>query len=134
MYLGPRLVSDLTKFTDLHHTGHWRCVYALLALPRMPEPHEIPQLTTELIDMSREYLRQETIEPVKRLGKTAGMGVGGAMAISLGAVFLVLALYSGLKTWLPKGEWYVVLARLLSALGAGGAAGLVVWRMQGGDK
>jgi hypothetical protein len=100
----------------------------------MPEPHEIPQLTTELIDMSREYLRQETIEPVKRLGKTAGIGIGGAIAISLGAFFLVLALYSGLKTWLPKGEWYVVLARFLSALGAGGAAGLVVRRMQSGDK
>ncbi len=100
----------------------------------MPEPHEIPQLTTELIEMSREYLRQETIEPAKRLGKTAGMGIGGAMAISLGAFFLVLALYNGLKMWLPTGEWYVVLSRLLAALGAAGAAGLVVWRMQSGDK
>jgi hypothetical protein len=96
----------------------------------MPEPHEIPQLTGELIDMSREYLRQETLEPAKRLGKTAGMGIGGAIAVSLGAFFLVLALYSGLKMWLPFGEWWVVLARFITALAAAGVAGLVVWRMQ----
>ena len=96
----------------------------------MPEPHEIPQLTGELIDMSREYLRQETLEPAKKLGKTAGMGIGGAAAISLGAFFLVLALYSGLKMWLPAGEWWVVLARFITALAAAGGAGLVVWRMQ----
>jgi hypothetical protein len=99
----------------------------------MPEPHEIPQLTTELIDMSREYLRQETLEPAKRLGKTAGMGIGGAVAISFGAFFLVLALYNGLKMWLPLGEWWVVLAKFLTALAAAAGAGLVAWRMQSDD-
>ena len=96
----------------------------------MPEPHEIPQLTTELIDMSREYLRQETLEPAKRLGKTAGMGLGGAMAISLGAFLLVLALYNGLEIWLPAGEWWRVLARFITAVAAAGGAALVAWRMQ----
>jgi hypothetical protein len=99
----------------------------------MSEPQEIPQLTTELIDMSREYLRQETLEPAKRLGKTAGMGIGGAVAISFGAFFLVLALYNGLKMWLPLGEWWVVLAKFLTALAAAAGAGLVAWRMQSDD-
>ncbi len=97
----------------------------------MPEPQEIPQLTSELIDMSREYLRQETLEPAKALGKAAGMGIGGAMAIGLGSFFFVLALYAGLKMWLPEGAWWVVLARFITALAAAGAAGAVVWRMQG---
>lgn len=96
----------------------------------MAELHELPQLTTELVEMSREYLRQETIEPAKRLGKHAGMGIGGAIAISLGAFFGVLALYSGLKMWLPDGDWYVVLARFIAAVVAAGAAGIVVWRLQ----
>ncbi|MEX2251136.1 MAG: phage holin family protein [Acidimicrobiia bacterium] len=100
----------------------------------MPSPQEIPQLATELIDMSREYLRQETIEPAKALGKHASMGIGGAMVVSLGAFFLVLGLFSGLRLWLPEGEWYEVLARFLTALGAAGAAGLVVWRMQSDDQ
>jgi hypothetical protein len=99
----------------------------------MPDPREIPQLSSELLDMSREYLRQETIEPAKRLGKHARMGFGGAAVLSIGSFFLVLALYSALKVWLPEGEWYVVLSRLITALAAAAAAGIVVWRMQGDD-
>ena len=96
----------------------------------MADPREIPQLTTELLRMSREYLRQETIEPAKRLAKHAGMGVGGAMVLSLGSVFITLGLYSGLKVWLPEGEWWVVLARFVTAVAAAAAAGIVVWRLQ----
>ncbi len=100
----------------------------------MANPQEIPQLATELIDMSREYLRQETIEPAKALGKHAGMGIGGAMVISLGAFFLVLGLFAGLRMWLPTGEWWEVLARFITALTAAAGVGLVVWRMQSVDQ
>jgi hypothetical protein len=96
----------------------------------MPDPREIPELTSELIDMSREYLRQETIEPAKRLGKHAGMGLGGAAVLGLGAIFVIWGLYNALTMWLPEGEWWVVLARLITALTAAGAAGVVVWMMQ----
>lgn len=96
----------------------------------MADPREIPQLTNELIDMSREYLRQEVVEPAKALGKHAGMGFGGAIVLSLGSFFLVLGLYSGLKMWLPDGAWWVVLARTITALTAGATAGVVGWRMQ----
>lgn len=96
----------------------------------MAEPREIPQLTSELVEMSKEYLKQETLEPAKQLGKKAGFGIGGASIIALGAFFLVLALYNGLKIWLPNGDWWVVLARFLAAVGAALGAGLVAWRMQ----
>ena len=96
----------------------------------MPDPREIPELTSELIDMSREYLRQETIEPARRLGKHAGMGLGGAAVLGLGAMFVVWGLYNALTMWLPEGEWWVVLSRLITALTAAGAAGVVVWMMQ----
>ena len=99
----------------------------------MPEPHEIPQIATELVDMSRDYLRQETLEPAKRLGKVAGMGIGGALIIALGAFIFSWGIYYALVTWLPEGEWWVVLARLLTTLIAVGFAGLVVWRMQSDD-
>jgi hypothetical protein len=96
----------------------------------MPDPQEIPQIAGELVEMSREYLRQETLEPAKRLGKHAVMGIGGAVALSLGGFLLAWGLYNLLKVILPEGVWYVVLSRFLTALGAGGAAGLVIWRMQ----
>jgi hypothetical protein len=96
----------------------------------MPDPREIPELTSELIDLSREYLREQTIEPAKRLGKHAAMGLGGAMVLGLGAIFVVWGLYNALTMWLPEGEWWVVLARLITAVAAALAAGAVVWVMQ----
>ena len=96
----------------------------------MPDPREIPELTSELIDMSREYLRQETIEPAKRLGKHAGMGFGGAILFGLGSIFVVWGLYNALTTWLPDGEWWVVLARFLTFLAGAGATGIVIAVMQ----
>ena len=107
----------------------WPLGLVSLCVP-MADPKEIPQLTTELLQISREYLRQETIEPLKRLGKHAGMGFGGAMVLSVGSVFLTLGLYSGLKVWLPEGEWWVVLSRFITAASAAVAAGIVVWRLQ----
>jgi hypothetical protein len=99
----------------------------------MAEPQEIPQIATELIDMSRGYLLQETIEPAKRLGKVAAKGVGGAMVLSIGAFLIAWAVYHSLKMVFPVGEWWVVLSRFLTALAAAGTAGIIVWRMQSDD-
>ena len=95
----------------------------------MANPQEIPQIATELVEMSREYLRQEIVEPAKRLGKHAGMGIGGALIMAVGAVCLAWGLYYGLTMVLPEGEWWVVLARGLTAIAAAGAAAIIVWRI-----
>lgn len=95
----------------------------------MTDPAEIPQLTTELIDMSREYLRQETVEPAKKLGKHAGLGIGGAAVMAAGAICSVWGVYHGLTVVLPEGDWWVVIARLLTGLVAAGAGGIVGWRL-----
>lgn len=95
----------------------------------MGEPKEIPQLTNELIDLSKEYLRQETIEPAKRLGRYAGLGIGSGMIAAGAALFLGLAVYAGWKAVLPEGEWWTVLARGLTVVVTGGAVGGLAWRM-----
>ncbi|MFZ0015447.1 MAG: phage holin family protein [Acidimicrobiia bacterium] len=95
----------------------------------MPNTQEIPQIATELVDMSREYLRQETLEPAKALGKQAGMGVGGAIILAVGAVCLAWSLYYGAQLLLPEGEWWVVLARGITAIAAAAAAGIIGWRL-----
>lgn len=95
----------------------------------MASPQEIPQIATELVEISREYLRQETLEPAKRLGKQAGMGFGGAILMAIGAVCLAWGLYYGLTMLLPDGEWWIVLARGLTAIAAAAAAGIVAWRI-----
>ncbi len=95
----------------------------------MPSPEEIPQIATELVEMSREYLRQQTLEPAKSLGKQAGMGIGGAIILSIGAICLAWGLYYGLVMLLPEGEWWVVLARGLTAIAAGATASIIGWRI-----
>jgi hypothetical protein len=90
---------------------------------------DIPEVTTQLLDMSREYLRQETVEPLKRLGKHAGLGLGGAAVMSTGAFLGAWGLYYWLVMLYPDGGWYMVLARLTTAVVAGAAAGIVAWRM-----
>lgn len=95
----------------------------------MPNPQEIPQIVSELVEMSRDYLRQETLEPAKRLGKVAGMGFGGAIVMAIGAVSLAWGLYYGLTMLLPEGEWWIVLARGLTAIAAAAAAGIIGWRI-----
>lgn len=100
----------------------------------MPKAQEIPQIATELVELSRDYLRQEVLDPAKELGKHAGMGIGGGVVMAIGAIFLTWGLYYGLTLWLPEGEWWVVLARGITTIVAAGAAGLIAWRISVGSQ
>ena len=99
----------------------------------MAQPTEIPELATELFEMSKEYLRQETVEPMKRLGSYAGLGIGGGVVFAIATILGVLALYAGMQVLMNEllggNEWYIVLARGITKLVAGIGAGLVGWRM-----
>ena len=73
----------------------------------MARATELPQLITEFVDMSKEYLRQETIEPAKQLGRFAGFSLAAAVLFSIGSLFLSVAgvrlIVSALK---KKGRMY----------------------------
>jgi hypothetical protein len=58
----------------------------------------------------------------------------GAILFSGAAVLLTLGLYALMRRVLPDTQWWAVAAKLIAAIGAGGAAGLTVWRMTGDDK
>lgn len=95
----------------------------------MPDPKQIPQLVSELYGMSKDYLRQETIDPMKRLGRVAGFGLAAGLVFAFAALFLGLGLYALYRQVLPEGDWWVVLARGLTALTCLAVAGLVGWRI-----
>lgn len=95
----------------------------------MPEPKQIPELATELYDMSKEYLLQETVEPAKKLGAYAGLSIGGAVVFGLAAILFMLGVYALFQFLLPETVWYNVLARGLTTLVGALAAGLIAWRM-----
>lgn len=79
--------------------------------------------------MSKEYLRQEAIEPAKKLGRMAGFGFAAGAALAFAALFAVLGVYALFGEVLPEGDWWTVLARGLTVLVAAGLAGLIGWRM-----
>jgi hypothetical protein len=43
------------------------------------------------------YAKQETIDPLRHLGKYLGFGAAGSILIGLGSVFLLLALLRGVQ-------------------------------------
>ena len=98
---------------------------------RHDDPKSIPQVATELWELSLAYAKQETVDPLKGLGRYLGYGAGGSLVFGLGSVLLLLSMLRALQTetgttftgnlsWVP----YVIVtlaAVLLSAL--------LVWRV-----
>jgi hypothetical protein len=95
----------------------------------MAGPQEIPELVTELVGMSKEYLRQETLEPAKKLGRLAGFGIGAGAVFAFAAMFVVLGAYALFREVLPEGEWWLVLSRFLTVVVALAGVGILGWRM-----
>jgi hypothetical protein len=52
------------------------------------EPGEVG----EVIELVKTYVRQETVGPLKGIGRKIGLGVAGAMLIGLGLFFLAIGL------------------------------------------
>ena len=56
----------------------------------MSDITELPQLVTEMVEVSKEYLRDETIAPIKRLGAYSAKTVGAGILFALGAFLLAV--------------------------------------------
>lgn len=85
-------------------------------------PKSIPEVATDLWEMTRAYAKQETIDPLRGLGRFLGYGVGGAILLGVGSVLLLLAglraiqtetdsTFAGNLSWLPY--LFVAVAALL---------------------
>lgn len=85
-------------------------------------------LASELVDMVVTYVKQETVVPIKALGRFVAFGVAGAILLAVGGGMLTLASVrviqaetgrhlSGNLTWVPY-----MGGLLVAGLGAGWAA------------
>ena len=87
---------------------------------------EIPDLVSEFVDMSKEYLRQETVGRAQLVGRHAGVALGAALVSALATIFLAVAGLRLLIDVMPgepthqmwSGLAYVVAALVLAAIGA----------------
>ena len=61
-------------------------------------PKSIPEVVQDLWELLKSYAQQETIDPLKGLGRYLGFGIGGAAALSLGIFFLAMSALRVLQT------------------------------------
>lgn len=94
----------------------------------MPPVNELPDLVGEFIDMSRQYLREQTLEPARRLGRLAGFSAAASILFVLAAGFLGVAGTRWLLRVVPDGNVWGGFGYLIGSLGLLAAMGLVMWR------
>ena len=94
----------------------------------MAGPRELPQLVAEFFDLSKQYLRQETLEPAKRLGRLAAFSGLASILFVLAALFLAVAGMRAIVEAMPDGVLWSGLGYLASGIALLVVTGLVMWR------
>jgi len=83
----------------------------------------------DLVSLFRRYVRQETVEPLRSLGRYLLFGTAGSVLVGVGTVLLALGALRGLQAWgALDGRWSWVpylAAALPLALAGVRAAGLI---------
>lgn len=88
---------------------------------------EIPQLVTELFEMSKGYLEQETIAPLRRTTRYAAFSLLGGLLFALGWLLLAVAGLRLALDLLPDKPLWSVAAYAIGAVAALGSAAIVMW-------
>lgn len=65
---------------------------------RKTEEKGTSEVVADLWQLVRDYAKQETIDPLKSIGRFIGYGLGGAAALGLGTIFAILAVLRALQT------------------------------------
>ena len=101
----------------------------------MPQaPKSFQQVLQELWELLKAYAMQETIGPLKDLGRQIGLGLGGAVAFSLGYFLIVLGILRALQfhgpAFLQSNNWNWV-TYLVACILLGGAILLAIRKVRG---
>lgn len=94
----------------------------------MATASELPELVEEFYGLAKRYVREQTLEPAKRLGRLAGWSLAAALLFMLAAVFLAIAGMRTIVDLMPDGAIWSGFGYVLSALALLAVTGLLVWR------
>jgi len=100
----------------------------------IPERKSVRSRGEEFVDLVREYAQQETLDPLKGLGRFVAFGVAGSVLLAVGVLLLLLGLlrflqaetgstFTGNLSWIP----YLITAAVALAVLA-----LAAWRVGAG--
>ncbi len=62
------------------------------------EDKTVPQVISELKELTVTYAKQETVDPLRNVGRFVGFGVGGSFLLGIGLCLLALAGLRALQT------------------------------------
>jgi Putative Actinobacterial Holin-X, holin superfamily III len=76
------------------------------------DEESVTQVLVDLKDLTVSYAKQETVDPIKGLGRYIGLGVAGSLCLALGVVLLAVGglralqtqtgtAFTGNLSWLP---------------------------------
>jgi hypothetical protein len=95
------------------------------AQEHVAKPKPIADILRELWELLTAYAKQETVDPLRSLGRYLGYGLGGAALLAMGVFFLALSGLRALQTETGDvftGAWsaapYVIVALVLVAIAA----------------
>jgi hypothetical protein len=82
---------------------------------------KLPEQVAELRELVIAYFRQETVDPIKALGRFLAYGVGGSLLLGVGVIFLTVGgvralqvetgdTFTGNWSWVP----YAIMAGVLA--------------------
>jgi hypothetical protein len=94
------------------------------------EPQTVPEVLSDLVDLVKQYAQQETVDPLKNLGRFFKFGFPGAFLTGFGACLLILSGLRALQTETGStftGHWSWA-PYLITFLGAVVVIGLAVVR------
>ena len=87
---------------------------------------EITRLVTELFEMSKEYLEQEAVAPLRRTARYAGLSLLAGLLFAVGWLLLVVAGLRFAQDLLPATPLWSVVAYGITAITALGLAALII--------
>lgn len=104
----------------------------------MPDTESKPigDVVSELVELTKAYARQETIDPLKGVGRYLAYGLAGSLLLAIGVIELILAGLRALQTETGStftGSWSWA-PYLIVLVGAVLVIGLAVSRIQAKKK
>ncbi len=79
---------------------------------------EIPRLVSELWEMSKLYLEQEALAPLRRTARFAGYSLLGGVLFAIGWILMTIALFRLVSDLLPDEILWSALAYIIGAAAA----------------
>ena len=86
----------------------------------------------QVIELVKEYARQETLGPIKGAGRWLAAGAAGAVLLGTGCVFLVLGVLRMVQNEFGRsfrGSWVTMLPYLFAFVASLAVVGVAAWRI-----